>query len=417
MADFTGFYLGGVHSSTYGILRVSDGKHYSEKLIPEFEDFELELIGGDGSLYGGRKFKKTPFEIKIAFDRMTEYQFRQMRQWLGKKELQSFRFDERPYKAYWVKLESAPELEYVCFMEETEDGFIGDKERIYKGEGSLKFVAYNPYGYCIDESTQMTKNGLEEADGINWQVLDSYSPFEIIDNNVNEWGVVSGLKNSSQLRDYNVFEKTETSTKSFLLGDIDGDGEVSDDDLVKAVEIYKNPGNYSSDKLILIDFNQNGVIDLEDGSYLGIEDEGGWITPELPEDPVTVETSSTFEAKLYNPGDFDVDFQLFIDLSDTNKFFEQEDAKITLSFLRENREEAEGFIFSLQGLHKNSKILLNTKNHSLTIFYNDNKSLRYDLVKSTHWPKIPIGECILKLKSTRGLGDKIPQIKYSYQYY
>jgi hypothetical protein len=340
MADFTGFYLGGVHSSTYGILRVSDGKRYSEKLIPEFEDFELELIGGDGSLYGGRKFKKTPFEIKIAFDRMTEHQFRQMRQWLGKKELQSFRFDERPYKAYWVKLESAPELEYVCFMEETEKGFIGDKERIYKGEGSLKFVAYNPYGYCIDESTQMTKNGLEEADGINWQVLDSYSPFEIIDNNANEWGVVSGLKNSTQLKDYNVFEKIETS-----------------------------------------------------------------------------ETSSTFEAKLYNPGDFDVDFQLFIDLSDTNKLFEQEDAKITLSFLKENSEETEGFIFSLQGLYKNSKILLNTKNHSLTVFYNDNKNLRYDLIKSTHWPKIPIGECVLKLESTRGLGDKIPQIKYSYQYY
>ena len=55
MADFTGFYLGGVHSSTYGILRVSDGDRYKEGLIPEFEDKDIELSGGSGHIYGGKK--------------------------------------------------------------------------------------------------------------------------------------------------------------------------------------------------------------------------------------------------------------------------------------------------------------------------------------------------------------------------
>ena len=229
MADFIGFYLDGIHSSTYGILRVSDGDRYKEGLIPEFEDREIELSGGSGSIYVNTQYKKTPFDIEIAFDHLTEQQFRDMRKWLGGEKLHSFRFDERPYKTYWVKLESRPELEYVCFMEESKE-VIGQEERIYKGEGTLSFVAYDPFGYCIDNSTQMTETGLEKViNGINWQVLDSYSPFTVLDNNVDEWGLVSGLKNKVQLSEYNVFTK-ETS------------GETTD----YIAKIY-NPGDFETD--------------------------------------------------------------------------------------------------------------------------------------------------------------------------
>ena len=38
MADFTGFYFNGHHSSTYGIIRTSDGNRYKEDLLPDFED-------------------------------------------------------------------------------------------------------------------------------------------------------------------------------------------------------------------------------------------------------------------------------------------------------------------------------------------------------------------------------------------
>ena len=71
MADFTGFYLDGIHSSTYGILRVSDGDRYKEGLIPEFEDREIELSGGSGSIYVNTQYKKTPFDIFLSISSTT----------------------------------------------------------------------------------------------------------------------------------------------------------------------------------------------------------------------------------------------------------------------------------------------------------------------------------------------------------
>lgn len=208
MADFTGFYLDGVHSSTYGIIRTSDGDHYTEGLIPEFDDYDIELVGGDGDIYEGRRFKKTPFTIPIAFDHLTEKQLRELRQWVGGSELKEFRFDERPYKAYWVKLSARPEFEYICFMENKINGAIGEQERIYKGEGELEFTAYDPFGYCADESWELTPQGEQlktpVEKGKNWQVLRTYSPFAILDDNVIEWAESSGLKNS--LNGYNEFE-------------------------------------------------------------------------------------------------------------------------------------------------------------------------------------------------------------------
>lgn len=351
MADFIGFYLDGIHSSTYGILRVSDGDRYKEGLIPEFEDREIELSGGSGSIYVNTQYKKTPFDIEIAFDHLTEQQFRDMRKWLGGEKLHSFRFDERPYKTYWVKLESRPELEYVCFMEES-DSVFKQEERIYKGEGTLNFVAYDPFGYCIDNSIQIVENAADITevglitfeDGINWQVLDSYTPFEIIDNNVDEWGIVSGLKTSSQLKNYNKF---------FTL------------------------------------------ISQETREY----------------------TSS-----LYNPGDFDADFELMIS-------FPEEEGEIenyTLTFLlaKEDEDFSPVFQISLEGLDYSNKVVLNSKKHSLSVYKNIGsaptsvkKDLRYDLVKSTDWFKIPTGESRLKIECARALPSIDFKIKYNYKYY
>jgi hypothetical protein len=232
MADFMGFYFDNVHSSTYGLVRTSDGDRYKEGLIPEFEDREIELVGGDGSLYEGRRFKKTNFTIKVAFDNMTEQQLRELRTWLGTNELKAFRFDERPYKTYWVKPSKKPELSYICFMEDDEMNFEGNKIRVYKGEGEIEFTAYDPFGYCIDRTTDII-NGewisyplyqelLKNLDGsklqdekdkikkflkdeyqedsqgypifphrINWQNLSVYNPFVT-------GGMISGIDNTPE---------------------------------------------------------------------------------------------------------------------------------------------------------------------------------------------------------------------------
>ena len=176
MAEFTGFYFNNIHSSTYHLYRTSDGNRYEEGLIPDFEDRSVSLVGTDGDLFGERRFKATPFTIKIAFDSVTEQDLRDIRNWLAVDELKPFQFDERPYKTYYVKVSSRPVLNYLCFNEEDE---WGNTIHIYKGEGSITFTAYDPFGYCVDESKV-----LGEVDGApafietglrNRQELDFYT--------------------------------------------------------------------------------------------------------------------------------------------------------------------------------------------------------------------------------------------------
>jgi phage-related protein len=354
MADFTGFYLDGIHSSTYGILRVSDGDRYTEGLIPEFEDFSIELTGGNGDLYGGRRFKPTKFTINIAFDHMTEKQFRGLRQWLGGEKLKEFRFDERPYKGYYVKVAERPELDYVCFLEDVDTNFI-EKERIYKGEGEIEFIAYDPFGYCVDTSCEVSIKKWAPSGSTNkknWQNLRTYIPFDIRDENMLEWATVSGLK--SDLDQYNIFG-----------------------------------------------------------------DKG---------------------AKLYNPGDFETDFQLLIPHGTTT---DAPGTEVTLTLIQEDNEI--GFLrFKLPDdpnnpfNRKTDTLFLDTKNHILQwgeptnepeldkpiveYKYLDNGiSNRYDLIIGGQWFKIPTGVSTLKVQCgdprdddsiLQGLG-----IKYNYKYY
>ena len=343
MADFTGFYLGGVHSSTYGILRVSDGDRYKEGLIPEFEDKDIELSGGSGHIYGGKKYKKTPFEIKIAFDHLTEKQFREMRSWLDSDGLQSFRFDERPYKTYWVKISSRPELEYVCFMEDEEDGLIGEKERIYKGEGELKFTAYDPFGYCVNEQIKVGNGRFHiDENAINWQDLASYNVLNLKDDNVTEWAEVSGLKTNLGSTPYEIPDGTNTLNKWYY--------------------------------------------------YLD----------------------------LYNPGDFDADFQLSFVISNGNYDGEGENMQIYIYPAAEEEPDKDSipFVFKLTNFTGGTIIFLDTKKHALSLRTGNEVNLRYDLVDSVNWPKIPKGEWKMKIV-TAADGSKVTpnRIKYNYKYY
>lgn len=349
MADFTGFYYDNIHSSTYNLIRVSNGSRYSEELFPAFKDETVELVGGNKTLYKSTNYQKHTFKIKVAFDNITEESFRKMRKWLSPTEIKTLRFDERPYKAYWAKLEAAPSFDYICFLEE--DRF-GDKKRVYKGEGELTFVAYDPNGYCIDESTKMTIKGLEEVEGgYNWQSLETYVPLLIRDDNVTEWGASSGLLNLSLVP-------------------------VGKDALYN--EFVEN--------------NNNGKI--------------------------------TYTADLYNPGDKDADFELFIPLVNreiVQDEFVYPDIKIYLTWEEQGEEKEENISFSTKDITKGSKFILRTRNHSLIAAVNNNgiltEAFRYDLVKFTHWPKIPCEKDNVKIKVEGGKDIGKPQIKYAYLYY
>lgn len=216
--DFLGFTFisNGIayKSQDLGITRVSDGDRYNESLIPEIEDKTIEIPGLDGSYFYGSDFKARNFSIKIAYNEMNEVQFRKMRQVFGYKHMGLLIFDEAPYKQYRVKIASPPELDFVCFdersrqegetvpnggitwhTEEVQQPIVDDEgepvmndddtpametvqvrvrdditpweysegtQRIYKGEGTIEFIAYYPFATqtykFLDDFNQSNKD-------------------------------------------------------------------------------------------------------------------------------------------------------------------------------------------------------------------------------------------------------------------
>lgn len=155
--DFIGFTFNGHHSSTLGFHRVSEGNRYNENLYGSFQDTTVQVPGGDGLYYFRSNYTSRVFNISIAFDSMTETQFREMRNIFSGNTMGPLIFDEAPYKAYSVKLQSPPQLKYICFDE--------GGSRIYKGEGTINFVSYYPYASSVhkfldqyDDSLYPTKN-------------------------------------------------------------------------------------------------------------------------------------------------------------------------------------------------------------------------------------------------------------------
>lgn len=174
--DFIGFSFNGYRSEDLGIVRVSDGSRYTEDLVPTTQDKTVQVPGGDGFYYFGSNYTQKPFIIPIAFDGLTEKQFRELQQVFGTKELGKLVFDERPYKYYMVK-SGKPQLKYICFGK--------DGERTYKGEGTLTFTAYYPFA---KSAFKFLEKEIEKETGKEVYVLrKTYS-------NIEEWAEASGMK-------------------------------------------------------------------------------------------------------------------------------------------------------------------------------------------------------------------------------
>ena len=233
MEDFTGFTFGGVHSSDLGIIRVSGGDRYDEQLHPEIKDRTAEVPGLNGDYYFGSDFGPRSFDIEIAFDSLTEEQFRKLRRVFGTKDIKQLIFDERPYKYYMAKLESPMELSYVCFdeskkhidmsgnaygvrwIDETHTEDVIDEEtgeptgetievtertretiypyvmdegtqRIYKGEGKISFICHFPFAKSV------------------YKVLPS-------EEEESSWAISSGILNSEDYSTVDIYENGQIS--------------------------------------------------------------------------------------------------------------------------------------------------------------------------------------------------------------
>ena len=206
-----GFSFDNIHSDDLNIIRVSNGDRYDEDLHPEFEDYTLTVPGRDGELYFGSDFKNKTITIDIAFDRLTERDFRRIRKLFSVRKPCKLVFDERPYKVYMAKINKPVELNYICFTEEqkipysefynvtdsaglpdgirmVDDGegnrirekidpwhYTGVSQRIYKGEGSIEFICTNPFAKS------------------QFKTLEEYNRY----NNIEEWQDASGILSST----------------------------------------------------------------------------------------------------------------------------------------------------------------------------------------------------------------------------
>lgn len=145
--DWLGFTYNGVHSSTYNIVRTSSGSNRFEKdLLPPQEERKASIVGKDGQYFFKSNYQPMNIKISFAYDNLTETQIRAMRQWLGDKNQHNLIMDEEPYKQYFVKVTGTPKLSYIAFDN-------ADKtKRIYKGEGDIEFIAYEPFAKHVHKT-------------------------------------------------------------------------------------------------------------------------------------------------------------------------------------------------------------------------------------------------------------------------
>ena len=208
--DFTGFQFGDWKSHDEEdviVYRVSEGDRYNEILHPEIRDLTAEMTGMDGQYYFGSTYGPKQFDINIAFDSLTEEQFRKLKTVFSTKEPKRLIFDECPYKYYLAKLESPIELSYVCFDEpkkelETTQGIPykdknGNKttihtvmrntntyNRIYKGEGRISFICHYPFAKSVQKT--LPSEGSEDwaiSSGILSETTYNNAQFDIYNSN------------------------------------------------------------------------------------------------------------------------------------------------------------------------------------------------------------------------------------------
>ena len=161
--DYVGFTFNGKHSSELGIVRTSEGSRFNENLLPTIQDKTVQVPGGDGMYHFGSYYTQRQFNISYAFDALTEQQLSEIRRVFGDKKIHELIFDEVPYKKYYAKVTGSASIKHIPFAE-------GSTNRIYKGEGSIQFTAYDPYAYSVkkylDQYDETNKNEWKDAAGL-----------------------------------------------------------------------------------------------------------------------------------------------------------------------------------------------------------------------------------------------------------
>ena len=262
-----------IHSSAMGIVRVSEGNRYTDNLLPTAQEKTAQVPGNDGTYYFGTYYTQKSFSLSVAFDEVDDTKLRQMRQLFGEKGLHQLIFDELPYKVYNVRVSGTPSFKYIAFDKDVEgaefdysadlygrygrtgsddgDFYEGPPvpisvERVFKGEGTINFVAYSPFAYSrykyIDDYN---------VDNIpEWGGLNDYSANEIY-KNLEEWGRSVNLKSSSY---------TETISGVDYRLDVPTLNTNSGGNIQKIRILVYNPGDFDTDFNLIVHGYANTTI-------------------------------------------------------------------------------------------------------------------------------------------------------------
>lgn len=148
--DFISFTYNGVHSTELGIVRTSSSNRYNDQLVPTSQDKTVAVPGGNGTYFFGSNYTQRAITLNIAYDEVTEATLRRMRKVFSADTIHPLIFDDAPYKVYYAKVSGQPQLNYIPFQNYDSD-FLDGTPRIYKGEGTINFVCYDPFAHCPND--------------------------------------------------------------------------------------------------------------------------------------------------------------------------------------------------------------------------------------------------------------------------
>lgn len=192
--DFVGFTFNGKHSSELGIVRTSEGSRFNENLLPTIQDKTVQVPGGDGTYHFGSYFTQKQFNISYAFDELTEEQLQELKRVFGDKQVHDLIFDEAPYKIYKAKVTGSASIKHIPFSE-------GETNRVYKGEGSFQFTAYDPYA----RSRYKYLNQYNSTNIPNW--VDNKVEWKAAANLLDQQGTFDVKTNTNEIKLYNPGDK------------------------------------------------------------------------------------------------------------------------------------------------------------------------------------------------------------------
>lgn len=141
MSNLTGFTFRNIHSSTFNITALSEGKTYKKPLFANFEDDINTVNGMNGIYYNGTNYKVKTRLVHCYIDKIDENDWRDIQEWLSPTNIGKLTFDEAPYKYYFAKVTEIPEFDYRP-----------NRYGLYSGYITIAFTAFQPFAYSYHNS-------------------------------------------------------------------------------------------------------------------------------------------------------------------------------------------------------------------------------------------------------------------------